>query len=217
MSHDLSQRVVVLLIKEKPSVHIKTIETIKSADDFAAEFDVGFLVFADGDDEVGIRLAVHDDIRRLQNRVPKEPESVQVLVLNIVERFLIGGNALEPAERRDHGQQQIQLRVLGNLRLHEQRGFVGIESRGQPVDADLDSVLRDDRRVGVIGGEGVPIGNEVKAFVLRIVLQANPILERAEIMSDVQAAGGTHAAQDAFAFVGSMVCWRHSNGLPMPA
>jgi hypothetical protein len=42
------------------------------------------------------------------------------------------------------------------------------------------------------------IGDEEKAFVLRIVLELHPIFERAEIVADVQAAGGTHAAQDSF-------------------
>ena len=67
-------------------------------------------------------------------------------------------------------------------------------------------------RIGVVGGEGVPIGDEVEAFVLRIVLQANPILQCAEVVADVQASGGTHAAEDALAVFGGVLRARHSRG-----
>src|SRR5690242_6845869 len=111
MARNLQQSLLVLF-NEKLRIHIKSVETIEAADDFAAELDMRFLVFADGNDEFGIRFAVHDDICRLQNRVSKESESVQVLILDVFERLLIGGYALEPAERRNHGEQQVQLGVL---------------------------------------------------------------------------------------------------------
>jgi hypothetical protein len=44
----------------------------------------------------------------------------------------------------------------------------------------------------------VPIGHEEKAFILGIVLQLDPILEGAEVMADVEAPGGAHAAEDSF-------------------
>jgi hypothetical protein len=47
----------------------------------------------------------------------------------------------------------------------------------------------------------VPICDEEKAFVLRIVLELDPILEGAEVVADVEAPGGTHAAQDSFLVV----------------
>jgi hypothetical protein len=40
----------------------------------------------------------------------------------------------------------------------------------------------------------VPIGYEEEAFVLRIVLELDPILEGAEKVADVEAPGGAHAA-----------------------
>ena len=126
---------------------------------------------------------------------------MQVLVLDVVERFFVGGHALEPAERRNHREQQLKLGVFGDGRLDEQRGLLGIEACRQPIGGDFDGVLRDLRCVGVIGGQRVPIGDEEKAFVLRIVLQLDPILERAEIMADVQAPGGAHAAQDSFLLI----------------
>ncbi len=50
---------------------------------------------------------------------------------------LVARHALQPAQRRDHRQQQVQFGVLRHLRLHEQRGDAGIQSRGQPVDEHL--------------------------------------------------------------------------------
>jgi hypothetical protein len=43
----------------------------------------------------------------------------------------------------------------------------------------------------------VPIGDEIKAVVLGIVLEANPVLEGTEVVAYVQAARGTHAAYNA--------------------
>jgi hypothetical protein len=40
----------------------------------------------------------------------------------------------------------------------------------------------------------VPIGNEKKAFILRIVLEVDPVLEGTEIVADVEPAGWAHAA-----------------------
>jgi hypothetical protein len=44
----------------------------------------------------------------------------------------------------------------------------------------------------------MPVGDKEKAFILRVVLELYPIFERTEIVADVQAAGGAHAAQDSF-------------------
>jgi hypothetical protein len=48
--------------------------------------------------------------------------------------------------------------------------------------------------VGVVGGQRVPISYEEEAFVLRIVLEFDPIFQGTEVMADVEAACGAHAA-----------------------
>ena len=85
------------------------------------------------------------------------------------------------------------------MRLDEQRAALRIEPRREIVKYDLQRVLLDAARVGVIGGQCVPISNEEKAVVL--VLQAHPVAQRADIIAEVYLAGGSHAAQDA-AFLG---------------
>ena len=109
--------------------------------------------------------------------------------------ILVGGHPLQPAERRDHRQQQMQFRVLGHFGLDEQRGDAGIQARGQPVDGHGPDVLLELRGVLIAGGQRVPIGNEEIAFVL--VLQLDPILQRAVKIAQVQLAGRPHAGEHA--------------------
>ena len=94
----------------------------------------------------------------------------------------------------------MKLGVFADQRLLEDYGFFGVESGGEIVGGDFDGVLGDGAGVGVVAGEGVPVGDEVEAIVGGIVLQADPVFEGAEIVADVQAAGGAHAADDAFVF-----------------
>ena len=68
---------------------------------------------------------------------------LQIPVLQIFELLFVGRHALEPAERRDHREQQMQFGVLRHGRLDEQRGFRRVEARGQPVGGDLQRVFRD--------------------------------------------------------------------------
>ena len=87
--------------------------------------------------------------------------------------------------------------------------FCGVEAGGEEVDGDLQGVFGDGGGVGVVGGEGVPVGDEVEAVVGGIGLQADPVLEGAEVVADVETAGGAHAAED------SIDCVRQVDGTPM--
>ena len=186
--------------REQFRLDSEAIEEIEAAHDFASQFDVRDLIFAHGNK---VRV-VHHNVRRLQNRIAEKAVRVQVLVLHVVERFFVGGHAFEPAERRDHREQQMQLGVFRDGRLDEHRALRGIEARGEPVGGDFDCVLRDLRCVGVVRRQRVPIGDEEKTFVLRIVLELDPIFEGAEVVADVEAPGGAHAAQDSFLVRGSV-------------
>ena len=145
------------------------------------------LVFADRNEERSAFFAVDDDVGGLQARIAEESVGVEIFVCDVFEGFFVGGDALEPTERRDHREQQVKFGVFGDQRLLEDDGFLRIEAGGQVVGDDFDRVLGDLRRVGVIAGERVPVGDEVEAVVFGIVLEANPVLQRAEIVADVQA------------------------------
>src|SRR5438445_5211385 len=76
----------------------------------------------------------------------------------------------------------MELGVLGHERLDEQRRAVRVEARAEPVRHHLYRVARDRGRIGVVG-EGMPVRDEVVALVC--VLQLDPVVERAEIVAQV--------------------------------
>ncbi len=81
------------------------------------------------------------------------------------------------------------------------RAALGIEAGGEVVEDHLKRVLLHHARVGVVGGQRVPVGDEEEAVVL--VLQVDPVAQGADVVAEVQLAGGSHAAQHA-AFVMSV-------------
>ncbi len=83
-----------------------------------------------------------------------------------------------------------------NVRLDEHHALLRIETGGQPVEENVDRIFFYARGVGVVGGQGVPVGDEEEALVL--VLHANPVFERADVVAEMQLAGGTHSAEDTF-------------------
>ena len=86
---------------------------------------------------------------------------------------------------------------------------LGIEAGGEEVEGDVADVLAEGRGVGVVGGEGVEVGDEEVAVVL--ILELNPVVERAHVVAEVEAAGGAHSAEDAGARGDG--CWFQSFGL----
>src|SRR4029450_5917814 len=80
------------------------IELIEAAHDFACEFDVCDLVFAYGN-EVGL---INNDVGRLEDWISEEAVVAEVFILYVVPLLFVRGDALEPSERRDHGQQQVE-------------------------------------------------------------------------------------------------------------
>ena len=152
-----------------------------------------------------MRFPVHHDVGSLQERIAEKTVGSEVALLQILDLFFVGGYALEPGKRRDHGEQQLQLGVLQHARLNEQGGFRGIEADGKPVDGDLQGVFGDRGRVFVMRRESMPIGDEEEA--LEFFLKLEPILESAKKMAQMETPGGPHAAQDSFAL-------RHSKEYP---
>ena len=71
---------------------------------------------------------------------------------------------------------------------------LGVETGGEEVERDIADVLPERGGVGVVGGEGVEVGDEEVALVL--VLELDPVVERAHVVAEVEAASGTHARED---------------------
>src|SRR5215471_19263564 len=90
--------------------------------------------------------------------------------------------------------------MLGHVRLDKQHAALGIEPGGKVVDDDLERTLFDIAGVGVVGGERVPVGDEVEAVI--VVLEIDPVAQSSNVVAEVQFSGRTHAAKNAAFFVG---------------
>ena len=64
----------------------------------------------------GYKIAlVNENVRSLEHRIAEETVGAQILLRNILALFFVGRNALQPAQRRDHGEQQVQFSMLRHV------------------------------------------------------------------------------------------------------
>ena len=163
---------------------------IELAGYLACEFNMCNLVCADRDE---LRL-VEQDVGGLEERITEEAVGSQILLAQLLLLILVAGDAFQPAKRSEHAEQQMQLGVLGNVRLDKDRALSGIQSRCQKVDSDIEDALFQTAGVGVVGGQGVEVGDEEVAVV--VLLQVHPVVEGAHVVAEVQSAGGAHAGEN---------------------
>ncbi len=52
---------------------------------------------------------------------------------------------------------------------------VRIQAGGKPVDHHVDGVRPDPARIGVVARQRMPIGNEIKAIVIALILERDPV------------------------------------------
>ncbi len=164
---------------------------VEAARHLARELDVRHLIDAHGHP---LRL-VHEDVRRLEQRIAEETVGGR-LEAELLHHLLVGGDALEPAERRHHGKEQVELGMLGYEGLDEERAPLGVEAGPQPVRGHLDRALRRLSAIVGVGGQGVPARHEEEALV--VVLHPHPVFEGAQIVAEVKLARGTHPGEYAW-------------------
>lgn len=75
------------------------------------QLDMRHLVLADRH-QPGL---VDQDVRRLQQGIAEETVSGQIPLLQFLLLILVTGHPFQPAERRDHGEQQMQFGMLRDL------------------------------------------------------------------------------------------------------
>jgi len=167
------------------------VKRIEAAGDLAGELDVGHLIGADGH-EVGL---VEQDVGGLQERVAEEAVGGEVLLAQLLLLVLVAGDSLQPTERREHAEEGVEAVVLQDVRLLEDDAAARIEAGGEEVQRDLEDVFLDAAGVGVVGGEGVEVGDEEVAVV--VLLEVDPVVEGTHVVAEVQATGGAHAGEDA--------------------
>ena len=165
-------------------------EVIEPPRDLPRQLDVGRLVDADRH----VPRPVDQDVRGLEQGVAEEPVGGR-LDPQLVDHLLVRGHALEPRDRRDHREEQVELRVLGHERLHEDRAPLRIEARAEPVGRHLERVRRDLALGGYLRRQGVPVGHEVEA--VEVGLEAHPVVEGPEVVPEVEAARRPHPREHA--------------------
>jgi hypothetical protein len=84
--------------------------------------------------------------------------------------------------------------MLLHLGLQEEHGLVGMQPCRDEVRHSVERRLLDPRRVGVVGGQRMPVGDEVVTAIL--ILQLHPVADGAEVVAKVDAARRSKAAED---------------------
>ena len=80
--------------------------------------------------------------------------------------------------------------MLQDLGLLEDGALFGVEAGGQPVDDEAAYEALEPGRVGIVTGQGVPVRDEEIGRMG--FLHGHPVLERAEIVPDMERPGGAH-------------------------
>ena len=102
------------------------------------------------------------------------------------------GGAHELADAHVHVEQQVHFGYLGHVALHEDSGLFGVDAGGEVFGKDLLHGGVELHGVGV-GGEGVEVGYEEIAVV--VVLHPHKVAQGAEVVAQVEVAGGADAAK----------------------
>ena len=138
---------------------------------------------------------VHENVGGHEDGVAQESGAAQILCGDLLLLFLVGGIALHPGNRRDHGKQERKLGVLLEVGLAENGAFFGIETGADPVLDHFDGVFPERLGSVEVRGERVPVSHEEESS--QLVLEVHPVLEDAEIMSEMEGTGGAHARSSA--------------------
>ena len=168
------------------------VDGVEFVDDFAALLEHRRLVLADGDDG----RAEGRDVRRLAYRVAEEADGDARLEVAHLYFRLDGRVALDA---RDCDKVHVVEGQLGELRYHrldEDGRLLGVDSAGEVVERYLEDVAADF--LGVLGvvGERLRVGYHYVDFVeFPGVLERHAALERAYVMSNVEAARRAVAGQ----------------------
>ena len=162
------------------------VQRIEALRDVARQFQMLRLIVAHRHD----RGLVQQNIGGHQHRILQQAVADGFLRLRL---GLVLRHALQPADRRHAGQHPGQFGVLGNRRLHHQRGMLGVDADRQQHPGQLLDLGAQLLRI-LINRDRVQVDDAVDAIV--VVLDLGPVLQRAKIISDVRAAGGLNAGKD---------------------
>ena len=126
---------------------------------------------------------VEQDVGSHQNRVGEQTHGgvLSALLLGLVLEL---GHAGRLAKAGKAVQNPRELCVLGNVRLHEQRGAGRVNAGGDVLRRSQAGALT--QFLGVLrNGDSVHIRNEEQAFVIRVILQSHPVVHGTNVVTQV--------------------------------
>ncbi len=139
-----------------------------------------------------MRRLIAEDVGGHQHRIGIEAEPGHVAVL--ARLFLELRHPVEPAERRQAAEQPAEFGMRADHALVEDDAAFGVDAGGDIGGGDLarrmaqfGRILRHRHRVQIDDAEDA----------LEIVLQGDPVADRAEIIAEMQIAGRLDAGKDA--------------------
>ena len=138
--------------------------------------------------------AITQDVGGHQHRIGVETDAGALLVL--AGFFLELGHAVQPAQPRHAIENPRQLGMFGHLALVEDRRTGGVHAARNISRCHFTRGLREFGGMAIadILGDGVHIHHAEQAR--HVVLHAHPILERAQIVAQVQRIRRLHAGKD---------------------
>ena len=170
---------------------------IETLADIARHLDVLDLVAPDRH-----AMRVEDqDVRGHQDRVHEQAgRDAGIAVLAVgqvaIDRGLVGMRAIEQSLRRHAGKHPGQLGDLGDIRLPIEEGAIRIEAKGQPGRRDLETRLRDPRRILALD-QGVIVGEKVERLDIVATTGLDRGTDRADVVAEMGRAGRGDAGQRA--------------------
>ena len=174
---------------DQDRLSLLAVEVVEAAHELAGQLEVRDLVLPNGH---GIG-AIDGDVGGLQDRISEEAIVVEVLVAELLLLLLVGRDPLEPADGRDHPEEQEELGVLLHLALDEEDVLLRVEAGGDPVGEHLPLGRGDPGGVLVVARQRVPVGGEEEALA-RDAGSSDPAAQRSVVVPEVHAAGRPHPA-----------------------
>ena len=170
-----------------------TVDGVELMDDLAALLDHGALVLACGDGS-GLEGG---DVRSLADGVSEEAHRDAGLEVLLLDLRLDGGVALQAGDGDEVHIIEAQLGQLGHHGLDEDVCLGGVDAHGQIVQSDLQDVLAHLLRVVGVVGEGLCVSDhDIDLVELARVLQPDTLLQRADIVADMEPARRAVARQN---------------------
>ena len=170
-----------------------TVDGVELMDDLAALLDHGALVLACGDGS-GLEGG---DVRSLADGVSEEAHRDAGLEVLLLDLGLDGGVALQAGDGDEVHIIEAQLGQLRHHGLDEDVCLGGVDAHGQIVQSDLQDVLAHLLRVVGVVGEGLCVSDhDIDLVELARVLQPDTLLQRADIVADMEPARRAVARQN---------------------